>query len=637
MKRFIISCSLTVFLILEGVFGQQTLTELLKEYKEVSDYAQKTRIESLGHVIVFSREDIERMQAYTLSDLLQYLKVGWVVPNRFGVENFSFQGTTTGVSTFVRLYINDHEVSSVHTGSPFLTYDNYPLDHIDHVEIYYASGAIRLGDEPASVIIKLYTKKPERENAVTFRSSVSHKNDYDISLLDAREIKTYLSYLIIFNKGYFNFDPQYINNQKIFRNLWKNYGYFSLNYFQTFIELSFAKISRNIFRGLSLDAAPEEGKTKSFEYYLSITQYLLNDRSLKINLTYDGQDRRYYEKNKEGILIPRVIDFMNLSTIPIEYNEKIKLTKYTFNLTKEIKSTHNLLLTGFTIKDKYYNLDEREYLTSSYKKENEKFINFNRETLISLIFEDQYNITEKNLVIFSLKGDKYFRKRERDITDYMVKVGLISILSNNWMVKAYLGRGYFPPSFLDMELSKTYLKQSVLKSAITELIYKENNHKISLFGGIKRVEDPVIPDYNTGFLRNGDSEEYKLIAVEYNFTKDPIIKFSAGYSLSYFTAKPSLLSEQSGFFRLTGQKDRFQYYSEFVYKKGFDIYSVHIPDSYNLNAGISYILNSNFSIKIKGVNILNRSSRIPVIPVTGSVASYDTLDRKYFFSLEVSY
>ncbi|WP_457621340.1 TonB-dependent receptor plug domain-containing protein [Persephonella sp.] len=637
MKKSIIQISFCILFIVEGAISQQTLTELLKEYRQASDYAQKTRIESLGHVIVFSREDIERMQAFTLADLLQYLKVGWVVPNRFGVESFAFQGTSTGISTFVRLYINDHEVSSVHTGSPFLTYDNYPLDHIDHVEIYYASGAIRLGDEPASVIIKLYTKKPERENAVTLRGSASNRMDSDVSFVDAREVKPNISYLIMLNKGYLNYETQFINNQPIYRNLWKNFVYFGLSYYKTFIELSFAKITRNIFQGLSLDAAPDEGKTKSMEYYLSLTHYFLNDRSLKVNLTFDGQHRDYYEKNSEGVFIPRVIDINDPTSIPIEYDEKVKLFKTTLNLIKEIKTDNNLLLTGFTIKDKHYHLDSRSYRTSSYYTEGIKFIEFDREILTSLTLEDQYNITDKNLIIISLRADKYFRKNEKDITDYMTKIGLISFLSSNYMIKTYIGRSYFPPTFLDYELSKGDLTQSKTYSTLVELIYRKLRNKISIFAGYERIKDPIIPDYQKGYLVNGKDYSYSLVALEYSYKENNGLDISLGYSRTFSTMEKALLSKETGYIRVTGKKERTSFYTELIYKKGFDVISIHIPDSYNLNAGISYLINENFSLKIKGINILNRGTKIPAISPVGDGNCYDSLDRKYFISFEVSY
>ncbi|WP_457641535.1 TonB-dependent receptor plug domain-containing protein [Persephonella sp.] len=638
MKKIIyITILFIIFQFTEKIYAQQTLAELLKEYKEVADYAQKTRIESLGHVIVFTREDIENMQAEKLSDLLHYLKVGWGVPNRFGVENLSFQGTSTGISTFVRLYINDHEVSSVHTGSPFLTYDNYPLDHIDHVEIYYASGAIRLGDEPATVIIKLYTQKPERENAVTLRGTVSNTKSYDTSFVDAREVKSYLSYLIMLNKGYFNYDTQYINDQPVYRNLWKSYLYLGLNYYRTFLELSFAKINRNIFQGLSLDGAPEEGKTKSLEYYISITQYLLNDKSLKLNLTLDGQNRKYYEKNKEGILIPRIINWNNTDTIPVEYREDIELHKYTLNLTKEFKSNNNLLLTGFTIKDKRYHINDREYKTSSYTEKNVKFIEFDRETLLSFILEDQYNITDKNLIILSLKADKYFRKKEEDLFDYMAKIGFITFFNRNWMIKTYLGRAYFAPTFLDFEMSTDKLKSSTTKSILAEIIYQNKNHYVSIFGGYQKAYDPILPDPSRGIIVNGDKQDYKAIAITYEYRINSYINLSTGYSRTDTSLRPYLLPKESGYIRVTGRKGKISYYTELIYRKSFNVRSIHIPDSYDLNGGISYLINDNFSLKIKGTNILNKGTRIPVIPLTGTSSTYDSMDRKYFISLEVSY
>jgi hypothetical protein len=219
----------------------------------------------------------------------------------------------------------------------------------------------------------------------------------------------------------------------------------------------------------------------------------------------------------------------------------------------------------------------------------------------------------------------------------MAKLGFISFLSDNYMIKTYVGRSYFPPTFLDFELSKENLKQSRTKSALIEAVYKKSGNKISIFAGYEKVKDPVIPDYGKGYLVNGKSYEYSLVALEYNYKKNNLLNISVGYSKTFSTIEPVLLSEETGYVRITGKKEKLDYYSELVYKKGFDVSSIHIQDSYNLNAGISYLINENFSLKIKGINILNRGAKIPVIPVVGNEGSYDSLDRKYFISIEVSY
>jgi len=81
------------------------------------------------------------MQAYTLSDVLRTLKLNQNLVNRFGVENMTNPGVYPGTPTSFRLYINNQEVSSVHTDNPFFMFDNYPLDHIDHIEIYIGAGS----------------------------------------------------------------------------------------------------------------------------------------------------------------------------------------------------------------------------------------------------------------------------------------------------------------------------------------------------------------------------------------------------------------------------------------------------------------------------------------------------------------
>ena len=142
---------------------------LLEEYEEKADLSNKTKRESLGHLVVFTRKDLEIMGVNTLGEVLRTIPVTNFMPNSFGTGSLSNPGQPVKISTIYRLYIDDHEVSSIHTFSPFLTYDEYPLDTIDHIEIYYSLGAISVSNEPSQIIIKLYTKSPERENLSEIR------------------------------------------------------------------------------------------------------------------------------------------------------------------------------------------------------------------------------------------------------------------------------------------------------------------------------------------------------------------------------------------------------------------------------------------------------------------------------------
>jgi len=189
-----------ILLILNTSFSQD-IEKLLREYEEASELYRKTRRESLGHVIVFKREDLERMQAYRLGDLLKSLRYFTLFNNRFGVMSLSEFGAYAIIPKYYRLYINDHEVSSLHTGSPFLVWENFPLDLIEHIEIYQAPGAIELGNEPAVVIIKIYTKDPRRENVSRIRTTAGSRKGYDLVFYRAEELDPDTSYIFLLSAG----------------------------------------------------------------------------------------------------------------------------------------------------------------------------------------------------------------------------------------------------------------------------------------------------------------------------------------------------------------------------------------------------------------------------------------------------
>jgi iron complex outermembrane receptor protein len=53
-------------------------------------------------------------------------------------------------------------MSSSSFGSAFMVWGEMPIEYIDHIEVYKGSSSVEFGNEVASTIIKLYTKKAQR-------------------------------------------------------------------------------------------------------------------------------------------------------------------------------------------------------------------------------------------------------------------------------------------------------------------------------------------------------------------------------------------------------------------------------------------------------------------------------------------
>ncbi len=638
IKKLILLFVFSILIINFKVFPMGDISELLQEYEEASELSQKTRIESLGHVVVYTRKDLEIMQAYTLSDVLRTLKLNQQLINRFGIENMTNPGVYPATPTSFRLYINNLEVSSVHTDNPFYMYDYYPLDHIDHIEIYIGAGAIRLGDEPSLMIIKLYTKEPERENVFQLRTTFTNKSGYEVSFFDARNLNSKLSYLFLYHQGFLNFSSQKIHNQKVFRDLFKQYLYLNLIYANTSLQLNFGKINRYIFQGLSVDGAPTDGKIKAYEYDINLTHYFTQDKSFKLNISLNHNYRNFEEDNKfedGGIYIPQIYEPPTVSlNTPIFYHEERILKKHNIFLGKEFNTKKNSLLTAISIKQKINHVRENAYKTLVEEIKNKKLLTFDKENIYSLILENQFNMSEKNLIFTSLKIDKYIRNGNYDnFTDFIGRIGLISSPSKNWFVKGFITRTYIPPSFFETELAPTLkLKQEILTGATFEIINETKNHRFSFLAGYVNIEDLITFTENGGTFNLPNDIDSILTSLDYEYRFNYNSKILLNYYKTFYE-DDFASSKEGGSVQIFKRTNKFDFYGGLIYKKGFKINNIKINDSYDLTFGISYNINKTLSFKFKGENILNNSLRV-IYFTPFETGTYDSLERKYFFTFE---
>lgn len=612
------------------------IEELLSEYEEVADISKKTRTESLGHYVVITRKELDMMQAHILSDVLKSVKLHSYIPNRFGIYQLTLAGSIPGVNTSYRMYIDDHEVSSIHTDNPFLMFDNYPLDGINHIEIYYGSGAVRLGNEPSLVIIKLYTKEPSRENSSTIRISSSTKKDYTLGFNDTRVIKDNISYNLMVNRSTLDF-PSYYNGS-ISRDIKGSYLFLKLKYYDTTVDLSYVGVKRDAFSGLAPDFTPTISKTFSEDLYLNLTQRLLPDKSLKINLSVD-LNRRTGEFENEiaggGVFLPSFYpDPIDPSRIPIYYYEKRNLNKYTLYVSKEFKSNSNSLLIGGSVKLKENSIDTIKYTTITGNYTTDIITPLTWVVLYTAFIENQFNITDKNLFIASLKVDHYHRNGGyKQLTDYIARLGYISFLSDSLYIKGFLNRVYIPPSFYEIEMSRVgkNLLSGKSMGASVELSYKKEKHSINLFYAYTKTKDMIAFLPYSENIKKPLEGHYVSVDYQYKFNLKNWISIDLFKSFNNFD---DMSSTDGGNLKMFNSTDRFDLYNELIYRKGFKILGKDIEDSLNYNVGITYKISNTTFIKLKGENILNSSPKSVFILPQRDVVYFPSFERKFVFTFE---
>ncbi len=623
---------------------KQSILYLFKKYEEKADLSNKTKKESLGHVIVFTRKDLDIMQANYLADVLKLVPNSNFGPNKYGVESITGLGRRYQISTRYRLYINDHEISSISTYSPFLTYDRYPLDNIDHIEIYFSPGAISASNEPSLMIIKMYTKRPERENATILKGILDNKSGHQLGIFSGRKLDENRSYLFTLSHAKIDFDKLTVNNRDISRDQKRIHLFFQYNVNNWYIDTSLSYVDRRNFFGFSLDGSPEKEGMYSAVGFISATGQFLQDKSLKINLAYDIQRRQIIEKNKQadgGILHPA----FKQATLPTYIDEVRTLHKLAFTINKEWNTSNNELLIGAFVRYYQQDLDKFsvEYLDGAIKRDEKNNPNFNVVDyfwISSIYIENKHNLNDRNLFIIGARLDDYKFEGNKTQKDINTRVGYISYPRDNWLIKGFITKGYLLPSMFTVETSLNKKLDPVnFISYTTESTYKINNHSISGFLCIEEITNDFTYNPVTRSIENSNQKYTIFIgSLRYIWDVNPFNKFefyvwkSKIDKSSVKTLSPTL----GGYTRLLTEYKTWKVYNELVFRDKYtnELYNRKVDATFDYTFGISKEFKNGWILKFKGENIFNNSAKVLYKPIIGSVYEYQAFDRRFLITLE---
>ncbi len=628
-----------LFLTYSLVSYGEDLRSLLKKYEEKADLSNKTKKESLGHLIVFTRKDLEIMQAYTLGDLLRSFPLTNFLLNSLGIKSMGLPGTAPSIPIIYRLYIDDHEVSSIHTSSPFLIYDNYPLDSIDHVEIYCSLGAISVSNQPSQMIIKMYTKDPKRENATRGRFSIDTKKGFTINFLEAKQLNRYSSFLLMLNRSYLNFSSPIVNNKKINRDQERTHFFLKYNYYDSILEISFSDVNRGIFSGFSADKSPDEGEMRSQDGFISFSQRLLKDRSLKIFMAYDFNNRKYREKNSAddgGILfVPLIQPSDNI----IYYRERRKLHKYSITTEKVFSTEKNKLLTGVFFK--YHHQDPENiyavYQSNIEKKDDIFTVNFYKS--FSAYLENSFSITNKNLIIGGIRYDLHKYSHLRSHKKLNLRAGFVSFINEKLVFKGFFSKFNIIPSMYNLETAKNnYLEDIDVNVLTLEMRYTRENSVLKFYYKRCNVKNAFTADPDTGELINKkDTDRFNVFSVRYIHSINLFNKLELNYWLTDKDLPQKFSPQKGGYIKILTEYKKFQMYNELTYRESYEPYGIKISERFDYNIALSYRFPYEWYVKIKGENLLNRAVKVGYMNVFGEKGSIPVYDRKITLTIEKTF
>jgi len=152
-------CFLTIGM--TGSVYANSVDSMLAEYNQKNALSQKTIDENKGHLVLYSRERLEKMHAKTLKDVFKTTPIIYYHENRYALTDPLTSGAFEPYrSGFIRLYVDGVEVTQGWMGSGLMLYGDVNIDFVDHIEFYFLTPSLETSVEPAYLTVFLYSKNP---------------------------------------------------------------------------------------------------------------------------------------------------------------------------------------------------------------------------------------------------------------------------------------------------------------------------------------------------------------------------------------------------------------------------------------------------------------------------------------------
>lgn len=617
--RFIVSLLLLTMLL----FSEElSLDNLLKKYESSEELYHSTKEESAGHITVFSRSDLDKMQAYTLNDVLKTLRFFTLQTRKNGMTTLVRSGESQMSNSTVKVYINSHELNSATLGNVLVQYGRMGLYFIDHIEIYQAGNSVTFGNEPGTMIIKLYTKEPSRENITSTQASVDSLGSITLQAINTEVFDSY-SYLanVDFRKN--NYKNYTINNSELSRDGARGQFYFKFSKSSDYdIEVGATQEKYDIFSGLGTSTT--DGHTGMQDIYAHVTKYFEN--KLKVILTASHESLELYDKDNIGITLSDLTSTNKLDT-------GIATEVYSAIIEKKFINGNNELSLGTQLKHQKFKINE--YKTDGI----DKAMIWGPEDLdIYMVFaENLYNINENHLISLSAKVDYYNNSFSKSSTQHILRAGYVALLNEEWKFKLFAMESYMYPTFLQTTYSPNYninpdLESSDILLLTAEMIYTKDNTTFGFGVGRNEADNAIIFNMSQNkYVNSSEKNSFELLFanIEHNFDIDNKIKveYFRQYRESYYSPR---LGASIQLFNTIGE---FDLYNELIYRSDYtSIDGINIADGYDYSLGVINKLNKQTELKLKAENILDKASQTSI-----NGTSVSATDRRVLLTLEYTF
>ncbi len=574
-----------------SISSAQGIDSLLNDYEKESELSHKTKDESAGSLIVYTRDDLERMQVETLKDILKSLRIFPYAENRTARPDILSQDPLPYYSKSVRVYLNETELLTSITGSGFILFGDMEMDFIDHVEIYQGFPSFDFGVEPATIVIRLYTKDPAHDEGgrvkLTVGSNGSNKqNVYYTGKEDG------ISYFMYANHTDKKQDTYKHHGETVGRDKETNRFYGSIGTQNHTLELQAMKESGDAFLGSLVGFTPQDSDSKISFINLSTNSKFL-DKSLTLNLSYINNTSNFkynYDATNPNNMAPLSL-----------FEQELKEEAFTTNLKKEFKVDTHTITVGLQYRYKHFDTSNVSQTPTIMPIPPQSY---DTENIYSAFLEDSISFNDNNLITLSVMNQLY--KRDKTVKDEnLLQMRLGYIYTNeNWISKTFLSSQEFASEPYMIINTPNELSPESYKSLLQEISYETSKTISKIVFVYSKNENLLVPDLPKLYVKNSDlkSDMYTAAAeFTYRFSQKDKLELQT----NYFSMSSPLDGEKMEHYhyvaRMLNTLGKFDIYNELIINSGY----TKVDTGYNYSLGVKYEINKDFHINLKGDNIFD--------------------------------
>jgi iron complex outermembrane receptor protein len=572
-----------VFLSLEA----SELDTLLNNFNHKNDLSQKTIDENKGHLVLYNRDRLERMHAKTLKDVFKTTPVIYYHENRYGLPDPLTSGAFEPYrSNFIRLYIDGVEITQGWMGSGIVLYGNINIDFVDHIEFYYAVPSFETSVEPAYLTIFLYSKDPKRDSGanVTLTQGSRGHNEQSINYGEQKE-----TYAYMINLSHTDAKREKIDNgtnTALSRDFERTQLFSYLKTDTQAFHLQVIKQKSDRLAGLSLDATP----LRAEDDYLNLHMDYAIDFSSHwhAQIAYDWLSANILQEDDYPLAFSQLFPVKKLEV-------DLESSTYSAELTYKNTLGKHRVVTG--IKARTKKLDR--FVNNGQKRD----AAFNEESIASLFLQDQYALSDKELLTLGVEYSKIYRNGNVQNDDLLqLRLGYI-YTSEQWSYKAYLYRTMFaldPLGRYSSQVSTTKNVSTQITRGVTqEISYKDDTNYMRLMFLIMKDENGLLENNHKGNTKYF----FGIFNYDYSFDMDNKIDLQLYYARYNDIFNLDTLEDYSGYLSFSNTYDDLQFYNAVVWHQN----SINHKLYFDVTSSISYEINENLTLTLKGQNILGKA------------------------------